>query len=130
MKSIFTYIHFTGCPIHNGRYRGRCVSRPPKLKLMTETTTLNHEHIHILRTHHLTSPINTCIMCLRGKGEKSFICIFLAFSQEIWTEENNCKIINKLCGGVEMVCICVYTPDDAPFWKDTHCVLGLDDNGN
>ena len=37
-------------------------------------------------------------------------------------------IINKLCGGVEMVCICVYTPDDAPF-KDTHCVLGLDHNG-
>nr|CAN63907.1 hypothetical protein VITISV_044217 [Vitis vinifera] len=36
-------------------------------------------------------------------------------------------IINKLCG-VEMVCICVYTPDDDPF-KDTHCVLGLDDNG-
>ena len=37
-------------------------------------------------------------------------------------------IINKLCGGVEMVCICVHTPDDDPF-KDTHCVLGLDDNG-
>ena len=27
-----------------------------------------------------------------------------------------------------MVCICVHTPDDDPF-KDTHCVLGLDDNG-
>ena len=65
-------------------------------------------------------------MCLWGKREKSFICSFLAFSQEIWREEN--MIINKLCGGVEMVCICVYTPDDAPF-KDTHCVLGLDDNG-
>ena len=37
-------------------------------------------------------------------------------------------IINKLSGGVEMVCICVYTPDDAPF-KDTHCVLDLDHNG-
>ena len=37
-------------------------------------------------------------------------------------------IINKLCGGVEMVCICVYTPDDAQF-KDTHYVLGLDHNG-
>ena len=58
--------------------------------------------------------------------EKSFIRIFIAFSQEIWTEEN--MIINKLCGGVEMVCICVYTPDDAPF-KDTHCVLDLDHNG-
>ena len=65
-------------------------------------------------------------MCLWGKREKSFICSFLAFSQEIWTEEN--MIINKLCGGVEMVCICVHTPDDDPF-KDTHCVLGLDDNG-
>ena len=28
-----------------------------------------------------------------------------------------------------MVCIRVYTSDDAPFWNDTHCVLGLDDNG-
>ena len=90
---------------------------------MTETIMLNHMYVHILRTHHWTNPINTFIMCLWGKREK----IFLAFSPEIWTEEN--KIINKLCGGVKMVCICVYTPDDAPFWKDTHCVLGLDDNG-
>ena len=65
-------------------------------------------------------------MCLWGKREKSFICILIAFSQKIWREEN--MIINKLCGGVEIVCICVYTPDDAPF-KATHCVLGLDHNG-
>ena len=85
-------------------------------------------YIHILiKTQHPTNLIISCIVCLWGKREKSFIHIFLAFSQEIWTKEN--KIINKLCGGVKMVCICLYTPDDAPFWKDTHCVLGLDDNG-
>ena len=64
-------------------------------------------------------------MPLGEKGEQYFYMHFSCISQEIWTGENT--IINKLCG-VEMVCICVYTPDDDPF-KDTHCVLGLDDNG-
>ena len=60
----------------------------------------------------------------REKRRKVLYAFFLHFL-EIWTEQN--KI--KLCGGVEMVCTCIYTPDDAPFWKDTHCVLGLDDSG-
>ena len=73
-------------------------------------------YIHILiKTQHPTNLIISCIVCLWGKREKSFIHIFLAFSQEIWTKEN--KIINKLCGGVQMECICRYTPKWWPILK-------------
>ena len=54
----------------------------------------------------------------REKGRKVLYAFFL-HCLVIWTEEN--KIINKICGDVEMVCTCIYTPDDAPFWKVGAC---------
>ena len=73
-------------------------------------------NIHILiKTHHPTNLIISCIMCLMEKGRKVLYAFFFAFSQKIWTKEN--KIINKLCGGVKMECICRYTPRWWPILK-------------